>query len=476
MELAEAARRIVGQHWRLILICLIVGIGAAAFLNAAKVRTYTAATRVTLDTQDPRSRAEAMAIADTGRAIATSPTQVELALRKAGIGNRDATEIANHQVAVSALGASGIIKLSVSDRSPQVASDIANALAARLILARLEVTNGQVRQTIDDLDGRITDLNRRIADLDATINGLDVEIATTGVPGRASTLRSERGDAARSRDFLAQQRVAFESERASLRAAFALRPKPSIISASSVPGERDPYHWAPIIVLGGILGLILGIGIAGLLEMIRPTLVGGDALAAELKTQLLGTLAHDPWVEASPRELAGVAIRLRFAAEAAGVSNVGMLPTVDEVLVARLAVQLNAVLVDSGASIEDALELTQSRHLARVASSGISEAEPVATVRASGSNRQKRASVGTSSEIRVRPFNLEDSSPWAAGATGLALVSPAVLKKDELVDIGRLLDVMRMPVLGLIAYTPRRSRLRRRLLDGLIGIGGRTKT
>jgi hypothetical protein len=474
MELNEAVRRIVGQHWRLIVLCLIVGVSGAVFLNASKVRTYTATTRVTLDTQDPRSRSEAMAIADTARAIATSPTQVALALVKAGIGNRDATKVAKNRVTVSALGASGIIKLSVSDRSPQIAAAIANALTARLIQARLEVTTGQVQQTLTDLDGRITDLNRRIADLDAKINGLDVDIATTTVPGRASSLRSERGDAARSRDFLAQQRVSFESERASLRAAQALRPKPSIISTSSVPSERDPYHWSPIIILGAILGLILGIALAGLSEMIRPTLVGGDALAGELKTQLLGTLAQDPWVEPSPRELTGLAIRVRFASEAAGVSNVGLLPTVDHVLVGRLAVQLNATLADAGFAVEDVLEEAPSR-LARVAASSGAESETVATVRASGSSRRKFGSAKSAPEIRVRQFDLEDSSPWNGNPTGLVLVSPAVLKKDELTDIGRLLDVMRMPILGLIAFTPKRSRMRRRLLEGLSGIGGRTK-
>jgi hypothetical protein len=56
------------------------------------------------------------------------------------------------------------------------------------------------------------------------------------------------------------------------------------------------------------------------------------------------------------------------------------------------------------------------------------------------------------------------------------LVAPAVAKKEELLEIRRLLDVIRMPVLGLITFTPTPSRLRRRILNGLLGLEARTRS
>jgi len=110
MELHEAARRIVGQHWRLILFLLGAGLAA---VHSGGARTYTASTRLVLDTQDPKTRAESIAIADTAAAIATSPAQVEGALRDAHVAGRDSVKLAKNHVSLRGLGASGVLELSV---------------------------------------------------------------------------------------------------------------------------------------------------------------------------------------------------------------------------------------------------------------------------------------------------------------------------------------------------------------------------
>jgi hypothetical protein len=56
-------------------------------------------------------------------------------------------------------------------------------------------------------------------------------------------------------------------------------------------------------------------------------------------------------------------------------------------------------------------------------------------------------------------FDLHTWSPNGGGG-GLVLVSPLTLKKEDLVEANRLLELSRLPVLGLITYDgerPRRS-------------------
>ena len=313
MELNEAGRRIIGQHWRLIVLFVALGVVVGALLHQGDVKTYTASTRLVLDTPDPTSRQESAAIADAAKAIATSPAQVRAALAKADATGRDPAEVAKQDVSVRALGTSAILELSVSDPSPRVAVNVSNALAAGLIRTRLEV--GGVKQVLVDLDRRIATLNQRILRINPAV----------GSPAK-------RDSAERLRESLVQRRGILESERDSLLSADAVRPKPSIISPARPPDHADSSRRLPDMALGAFLGLVLGVGLAGLLETMRPTLVGGNALARELDTPLLGSLPGEPDEEKALQEATRIAVRLRLAAEVTEVRSACLLavgPQVD---------------------------------------------------------------------------------------------------------------------------------------------------
>jgi len=184
----------------------------------------------------------------------------------------------------------------------------------------------------------------------------------------------------------------------------------------------------PYLVLGALLGLVLGVGAAGLLETIRPTLVGSDALAQAFETPLLGSLASEP-NEHAPDALSRITPRLFLAAEAAGVGTVDLVAADPDVDLSSLAHELDAAPADAfgpprGWSPRD-----------------------------------------THSGLRIRPFNLRDSSAEVPGGTGLVVVSPPALKKTQLMDISHLLNVASLPLLGLLIYTPSPSRLRRATKD-----------
>jgi capsular polysaccharide biosynthesis protein len=422
-----------------------VAAGAASYLRSGAT-TYTATARIVLDTNDPTTRVESSAISDTVKAIATSPAQVRAALQRAHV-SRDPIDVAEHHVSVSGLGSSSVVKVSVSDRDKYVAANVANALAARVIATRRQVSSGGVPQEVAALTSRIDEVTGKISQADAAIDRLSVGVANAPTPQLANQLRAQRDNVSRRRDFLAQQRSVLESERVSILGAYALRPKPSVISDASVPLHADSSGRWPYAVLGALLGLVLGVGLAALIETVRPTVVGGDALAREFDAPLLGTIYGrfdgDRPVEELAPVLAPVAARVRLAAEVAGVDDAALLPVKADVNVGRLV---------------DSLEGTSPNGLDLVAADGA--AHP-------------------GSKPRIVAADL--ASPVAGGrrVTGLVLVSPSDLPKADLIDVGHLLRVSPMPLLGLIVYRPGRllGRRRRRAATPLLGLGsGSTST
>jgi hypothetical protein len=403
VELNEAFRRIVLQHIRLIACFVIVGLAVGAIVHRATGKTYTASARLVLDTQDPRSRTEAAAIADMGQAIATSPAQIQKALGRIHV-RRDVGGVAHH-VAVRPLGTSGVLELAYSDRNAQGAKAVANALAAQVIRARLAISVGELQQALGATAQQIDQFGRQISALEA----------------RASFDQS----AAAERDLLVQQRSSLESERATLLSSAAQRPKPSIISGAAPPAHANSSGLIPYLTLGAIFGLILALGTAGLVEMIRPTVVGEDALAREFDAPLLGRLSGIPGQASLVVETTSLADRIRLAGEASDVHGVWLIgagPTVD------------------------------LRSLA------------VALTRVGDSNGGGNSSSGTRSAHGLHApgvaIDVFDVHTWSrnGGGAGLVLVSPVVLKKEDLIETNRLLELSRLPVLGLITYDGERQR------------------
>jgi hypothetical protein len=452
MELHEVGRRIVGRYWWLIAL-LIITCAAVAGISRSGTQLYTASARIVLDTPDPSTRQESTAIADTVRAIASSPSQVSAALRSARIKNRDAEDVAEHHVSVTGLGSYAVVNLSVSDRDRHVAVELANTLAARVISTRTHVTDGGVPQALAALNERIAELSARISNADAAIDELNLGVANAGSGQQANDLRAKRDAASRRRDYLGQQRGVLESERVNLLGTFALRPKPSVISRATFPLHADSSGTLPYVILGGLLGLVLGLGLAGVSETFRPTVVGGDALARELDTTLLGTL--DGKVEADDlrRDLTPIAARVRLAAEAVDVDDVALLPVTADLDLRRFADRLRAHVVNGFGVVS-------------------AEWRPMGNREPALGEAWMARRPSSALEIRALSFaapgSIDDGGP-----SGLVLVSPDAVSKADVVDVGHLLSVSPMPLLGVITYRSGRLRgLIRRMTRGARGVSG----
>ena len=434
MELTEAVRRILGQHWLLIVMVALVPAEIAAVLHSRDTPMYSASARVALDTPDPKTAPESTAIADTAKAIATSPAEVAEALRTARTAGRDPEEVARKHVEIRGLGGSGILEVSVTDSSAKGAAAIANALTAQLIATRLRLTSGQVQETLAGMDQRIGELNRRLSRAGIRADALVVAAANATDPRRANVVRAERDKALRARDFLAQQRAVRESERVTLLSTLAARPKPSVISPARPPLTADSSGQLADLVLALMLGLILGVGCAGLKETLQPTLVGPEAMARELDAPLLGTLPGGPADEAAFDERSQIAARLRMSAEAADVRSVTLLAGSEGVDVDPPARWLDAVLAPA----------TQPAFAFADATAGSYSASH-------GRPRRPDMDITPDASLPIPVFGTDGPAIRNGGATGLVVVAPATMKKEQLADTKHLLRVSAAPLLGVIA-------------------------
>jgi uncharacterized protein involved in exopolysaccharide biosynthesis len=429
MEVTQLVRRILGQHWWLIALCVLAAVAGVLLLERGHPTTYTATARLVLDTQDPTTRQEAAAIADTAKAIATSPGQVKEALRKAGATGLDPTKVANADITVTSLGSSGLLQLSVKDESPARAAAIANALADAVIQTRLDSTGGTSRAVLTDLDKRLADLRTRISRLDARIAALGT--------GSNGVQRSGVDAATRLRQSLTTQQGVLESERVSLLTASAAKPRADVVSGAAPPAHADPSGVAQHIVLAVLLGLILGIGLSALLEVLRPTVVGGDAVAREFDAPLLGTLRSPPDREGALADLTRLRSRLSLAMGAARIPNVSLLAAGPDVDLRPLGARLEAA-------------STEPRVVAGVpigVASGPHSASEPAPEHVRAGLRVHAGAAGGIPATNGHPIG------------GVVVVAPSSMRMSEVVQTTELLRVSSTPVVGVIAYErPRQAR------------------
>ena len=415
MELGEVIGRIFGRHKKLIAALVLAGLLAGFAIHLDDAPRYSASARLVLDTSDPEDQAQSGVIADTTRAIASGPSLVREALATIGV-RRDATELARRHVSVQALGSSGVMQLSVTDSDPEVAVALANAIAESVIRTRLQVTAGEAASVVRSLDKQITLFQQQISDLDARIDQAG---------GAAAS-----GQLVRRREALEQRMSQLESERASVQTTRALRPKADVLDAASPPAQQLPGRRLPDLVLGGLLGLLLGVGAAAMVESLRPTLVGRTAIARGTEAPVLAELVGPPqrrghrhgWVAA---DVAEAAMHVELVAVAAGVQQVRLMALDRQVDLSNL-VQI----------LGDSLK--------------------TATVQQADMPTARRRRPGARAELEPEALQSEGEG----GRIGLVLVAPTVLKLADLDPVKDFLTISGWPLLGVIVYqAPRRKAL-----------------
>src|ERR1700761_4402769 len=132
----------------------------------------------------PDAVTQVQAIQSRVSAVATSPAQVQTAISQAKV-NRDAVQVARHEISVTALGSSAIMVLTVTDPSPQVAVALAGSLAKNVVselnqlgikdnpeLATLNKTNSQLASRRNQLLDQLGSANASNASTSVSVQSL----------------------------------------------------------------------------------------------------------------------------------------------------------------------------------------------------------------------------------------------------------------------------------------------------------------
>ena len=276
VEASEAARRIFWRHRWLLLILMILPAAAVVPLKEHQVVKYAATATIQGQGTTPDVQTQVQAIQSRVIAVATDPSLVQSALSQAKI-NRNATDVARHEILVTPLSSSAIMVMTVTDPSSQVALKLARALANAVVdeLNQLGIKDDPELAALSKTSSQLA--NRR-NQLLSQLSSANASNASTSV--QAQSLLSQLGS-------VQQDLTTNQSETQQVLATLTTETGASVVSLPRYVSGAS-RHVAADAALAALLGLVLGLLIAAVREIIRPTVAQPGAGARELGAVLLG--------------------------------------------------------------------------------------------------------------------------------------------------------------------------------------------
>lgn len=340
MELNEVIRRVVIGRWPLILACLVLAVGTTVAVSLAKHPVYASTARMQASSDAPGSDTEADSILNRVQGIATSSHEVGNALQAAGIHGIPASHFIPNGITVSRLGSSAVFDISVGDSDPSVARGLTEALTKDVVTFLNTSGNQQVNSLMSQMQSQRDKLAAQRASTALQLATAHTAIDNANVSAEVSTLDQEISNLDSAMRELAVGTVTSTS--AAL-----------ISDAGAAVIVRG--HLATDLALAAVLGLVGGVLGSMLIEMVRPRLAGGRALAREMGVPLLGEVADagarrhgHADATGSPNPLGPTALlALRTAASRHQIDTVVLVGSGDEGRITGLAARLEQQLAPS---------------------------------------------------------------------------------------------------------------------------------
>ncbi|GAA1601687.1 hypothetical protein GCM10009804_67820 [Kribbella hippodromi] len=272
MTLEEMFRRIVRAHLGIILVCILLPMAGAAVLAARRPDPTVASLRMQVISAAPTSATQADALNSRVLAVATTPSLLSSAL-KAAKAPRDVTTYALKNVTAQRLGNSPIVELSVSDDNAAAAKRIVSQLATRVTQFMNQGDQATFQATMTSLVRQIDSATATRDQLVAQLRGIADVTTRSDLSVRIQTVEQ-----------LLSQLI---GQRATLMATEATRDQ--VVLVSDTPDAvTAPSSMLPQLALALLLGLVLGLTTATLLETFRPRVNSIRALAHILEAPVLG--------------------------------------------------------------------------------------------------------------------------------------------------------------------------------------------
>jgi capsular polysaccharide biosynthesis protein len=432
VDLNDAVRRVFLVHRKLIFLCVVLGLMGGLAVTAIRPATFTAAARLTLGQgtgvlQDP------VAVADAAEGLVTSRVIIENAVQAAGPA-LDPVDVASDSISVKTLGSSDLVQLEVTDTRPAVASALANALGEELVNRWPDVSGGRSLDALQPLQDEISHLSERVTKAEQAIALLDIRIAQETHALAAEQLKARRDVLSQNRDELAQRRSLLESQLNGVLVAGASQRAPQVIDPAVPPTVADPKHRASAGALGALLGLLIGICVAALLESFRPTLAGSDAIADALGVPMLGELPTN--VEGRSEEIRRSALKVRFAATTVRAKTIELV------------------------SIGKPIDLSPL-------SDSMDELDVAAGPRLSSANGGKNNGRMSVHRFGVDPERMRSTGTNAKADSALVAVVPSTIKRSDLRELGDIQALTSWPLVGVVTHDRPKRKIRHRAQPAL---------
>lgn len=303
MEIDEVAARLVRQYWVLLAICLIAPLAIVGTLVMRQPIMYAADARIITSSEVPVSASEADAIVSQVQGIATGPTALNQALRKAGVvGNFPA-----RNVSVVGLGTSQVVDVTVTDGNPRVAQRVAQFVATEVVNSLNKVGQSGLSEALSAIDTEIVSLTEQRSTLAAQV---------TQDPHN-QTLQSKLSG-------LDQVISNFTADRSRLLIQASTQGLATVLDQPTLPRAPESKALAQKVGLAALLGLVLGILLSAIAEMVRPTVPGARRVSRRLGAPMLGSLTDADLQGDRTPHTDGLVLQLRLAAVHAGVSSVAL--------------------------------------------------------------------------------------------------------------------------------------------------------
>jgi len=410
----ELFRRIVRAHLGIIALCVLIPLVAIGVVETRQKPMWSGVVRIQVDSAPPSSTTEADALSSRVLALATTPRLVRQALGKADL-ERNAQVVALHHVAAERLGEAPIVEVRVSDRSAQAAGRLSAALAARVAAFMNDATTGPFRRVIADLDSQV-------AQAQAAQTDLMNQLTDTRGRRQRDTLRLKISVAGQSVNQLKTQRDA-------LLLSDAQRNPVVVIDAASPEVNQVPSSLPARGVLALLLGLVVGLTVAVLLETLRPRLAGPRALARRLQAPVLGNTGMRP---------AALANAVTLAARRQGVETVVVLGVDDK---------------DEKAAGGLLSEMPAARGVPQEGKAASAMKVPRGADREAGASARQQhegLDLGLAEELGVRFADLASVRAADEHTAGVLVVSAGNAQQVRLEALEDVLKAMRWPVVGIV--------------------------
>lgn len=337
MTIDEAVHRVVRGHWFLILFCVVVAVVASVVWVGRQPVEYQAVGRIQMGTDLAASNVQADAMSQRAYGIATSPGVVSRALDKADL-TADPTVFAKDNITVTRVGVSPVLEVAVTAESPTAATKMADSITNDVIRTNNEAQRAMTAQSAAAraaTDARRRSLQKQINDIDQQRARLAPRLVTAS-PGRTLAIQSQLSALTASETEYQRQLADLETsvsvaqQSASSTQQALLAQQALLLDPARTPALPLAKGMPQQTAIAGLIGLLLGLGLASLREAVAPSIRSPRTISYATGAPHVGHIpSSDLGSPESVTALARVADRLALLARAQHVDRVFLVPVDD---------------------------------------------------------------------------------------------------------------------------------------------------